>query len=169
MPFLLRSVKRRRWLTKADSPDDPALSKLPDGERQGEVFLDLQAEGNELSVWLVSDTKDNLDEVITAIAAGTGRDFLSNIDYVLFDYEDVAAICTAVVPSPGATAYEPGIDLHRDISLLTASQLHSLATKLAVEVKRVQQKRVAALVKEAVGNNLIAVDRLTETMRGSLR
>lgn len=56
MPFLLRTVKGRKWY------HDPDLLWLREGDMPADTLTDLRTEANKPSLWYVEDDKSNLSQ-----------------------------------------------------------------------------------------------------------
>ena len=69
MPLFLRIIRKAKWYKNEQVP------WLPEGELQADTLTDLSTKSNELSVWHIEDDRSNLEQVVTALAAG--RDHLN--------------------------------------------------------------------------------------------
>ena len=166
MPFLLRSVKRRHWLTRGENPTDPGLQGIPQNERPAEVYQDLcDKTGNELSVWYVTDEMDNLEDVVTAIA--TTRDTIELVDYVLLQYTDVERVCP-IAASSGETAYGRANHWHRDLRHVCARQLATIACDLSIQLGRKNYSQVNDLLRRRAASGELQSDILRESLRAKL-
>lgn len=98
MGFLLREIKRPRWLKREELP------WLAEGELQADVLADLKTNDNRLSVWSIDDQKLNLDRVIAAVAVT--RDHIEKLDYALFQDDTLSALSIQIEPTKGTTPDE---------------------------------------------------------------
>ena len=162
MPLFFYRVAQARWLWGEDVP------WLPPGELQAEVFLDLQARDNVLSVWYIMDDESNLDRVIAGLAAK--RDSVSNLDYMLINQQLVTDMSIGVLTSDGSTADTKANEWHRDLGKLSISQLVDIAYLLRRQgrLARCPQKRVRALLEMAVSSGHIAYDQLSDGIKAKL-
>ena len=99
MPTFLRVVQKSRWHSK------PEWNGWQSGDLQGDALLDLQTKGNALSVYHVGGVA-GVDRVVTALAAT--RQFVSNLDYVVFDDAPLASSNIDFVQSNGETPDKGG-------------------------------------------------------------
>lgn len=141
MPYLLRVVRRGRWLPVSE----PWYS---DSDLQGDCLNDLKTDQNILSFWFVDEQRSNLEGVICAIAAG--REHFAPVDYALLSQPEVEKMGRLEV-TPGASPFSEANDLwHRDLQQLTLSRLCGLAhtVKAGNSIQRVPEKRSEQLVRE---------------------
>jgi hypothetical protein len=116
MTLFLRAIRQGRWHEQAWlTGDDTPASTL----------LDLEARGNILSVFEITDFCD-VDRIAIAIAAG--RDYPGNFDYAFFEDAALATIGIDAVDTPGATPDPVVNQVHRDLKDLTTGKIGSLAT-----------------------------------------
>jgi hypothetical protein len=162
VPFFLHRVTQDRWLWGEDVPC------LPPGELQSEVFLDLQAKDNVLSVWQITDDESNMDRVLAALAAN--RDDVSHFDYMLIDQQLVTAMNIGVLSSPGDTRDALANSWHRDLGKLSASQLLAIAYLLRRQGRLVRcpKKRVHTLLETALSSGHILFDQLNDGIKRKL-
>ena len=159
MPFLLRKVKRTRWL------NDDAIDWLPHDEPQADAFHDLTTGKNTLSFWEIEDDQSNLQRIIAAMAANC--DALSNIDYVLVDRRAVESAQIELDQVPGETVDAEANRLwHYDLVHLSAAKLLELARhiKRFATFARCKEPVVLELIARSVASTHFDVQALP-TMR----
>jgi len=145
VPLLFRKVRQAKWL------EDKNLTWLPVGELQADALTDIATDnGNELSVWVIDDSKSNVQQVIVALAIQ--RNVIANLDYVLIDVAALDTLKIAMEPSPGNTIYEQAKHWHVDLVELSAAKLFQLANHIQVNCKpvRIQEREVIRYIAEAV-------------------
>ncbi len=140
MTLILRKVKKPRWLK-----DDENLRWLAREEPQADALRDLETSGNKLSVWLVTDDKTNLNDVVVALIA-TG-DLVSHFDYVLIDYNVLDRLGVRVENAEGETPHELANQWHVNLPELSAAKLLQLA-------REVQSGSAPARIPEKVARQL---------------
>jgi len=147
VPYLLRSINKRKWDWSAGNPPwliGDAIPAAPFGDVSPSA-------DSELSVWWVPDDKSNVHRVVTAIAAG--RQHPDKFDYALieegalrelgFVLQQVAESC----PDPQASE-----QWHHNLKQLTADDLRRLVDliKRTAELDRVQGPQVKKLLTAAL-------------------
>ena len=154
MPQLLRAIRKRRWSTEEE------ISGLSQGEIQADALGDLVTKNNTLSFWYIKDDRSNLETVIIALAAN--RDTISNLDYVLFNIDLVSEIGIKIEANEGGTPYDKANHWHRDLVGLSATQIVKLAEIISLhsDKKRISEKQILNLIKDAVKNGDIDMARL---------
>ncbi|MDA2926836.1 hypothetical protein MYX78_06320 [Acidobacteria bacterium AH-259-G07] len=151
MPFVLRTIRKARWykplwLSPTDIPADP--------------LGDLQTKDNCLSVWKIQEDYSNWDLVITALAAN--RQYLSNLDYAVFDEKLILEHEIRTQPSRGVTPLVEVNDWHLDLVELSGHKLVSLTKSIMENAKigRVPEKNIIELLREALKAGQIRADQL---------
>lgn len=154
MPLLLRKVRKAKWL------EDKNLPWLPTGELQADALTDIATDnGNELSVWVIDDSRSNVQQIIVALAIQ--RNVIANLDYVLIDVAALDTLRIARRRSLGNTIYEQAKQWHVDLVELSATKLFQLAKHIQVNCKpvRVQEREVVRYIAEAVLQDQIELAR----------
>jgi hypothetical protein len=144
VPLLLRKIRKSKWY-KSD-----AVPWLEEGELQADSLVDLATKGNRLSVYLVDDDHENLEQIVTALAAAC--DYISDFEFALFNEEAVHGTSIKVEETAGDTP-DPVVNTwHRDLSELTANKVIALATVISTQAvrKRLLSRRVLELLVDAV-------------------
>ena len=118
MPTFLRIVQKSRWHPK------PEWNGWGHDDLQGDALLDLQTKGNALSVFSVDEGAE-IDRIVSALAAT--RQYLSNLDYVVFDDVSLMSSGIAFIHTDGATPDKEVNDVHYDLVDLTISKLVQVA------------------------------------------
>lgn len=162
MPQLLRAIRKTRWYNSSN------ITWLTRGEIQADPLGDLATSQNTLSVWQVEDDGSNLEQIITALASG--RDSISNLDYAVFDLNLLCGIGIDIKDEPGVTPYEKANIWHKDLIELTGRKLVKLAEAMLTnaEIKRISEKEILRLIKEAVANGRIAQAKLKPSISKKL-
>lgn len=160
MSFVLRQVRKNRWYK------DEAASLLSVNDVPADPLGDLQTQSNKLSVWLIDDKKSNVDQIVTALAAG--RDAPSNLDYALLDAKYLKRSRLKIKHSEGGTLDNSVNEYHSDVTELSGIRLVRLARVFLrfAEIKRIPEKNVKELVQQAIKSRRIDANRI-KWMRGS--
>jgi hypothetical protein len=138
MAVLLRTINKARWFTEW----------LPRGEVPADALVDLRSTDNELSFWLVDESRVNLDAVIVALAAN--RNYLSKLDFAVIDEADVAALGIRSKQTEGDTPDDAvNKTWHRDLVELTGTKVIRLAERLEAQ-PRVSEKKVKEMLLKAL-------------------
>jgi hypothetical protein len=157
MPFLLRSINRRRW---------DKVAWLEEGRAQANALWDLRTEENKLSFWHVKDDKSNLYQVAAAIAAG--RDAPDKFDYALFDQSLLEKISVRLVRTSGRSFHKEADKYwHRDTTELSAQNVAEIANMIMEygTKDRIWPTDIVKLVKEAVSSGVIDVTPLKDRLK----
>jgi len=149
VPLFLRIIRKAKWYKNEQVP------WLPEGELQADTLTDLSTKSNELSVWHIEDDRSNLEQVVTALAAG--RDNIASLDYALFDQQTLLAINIKIKETKGGSPDEKVNSWHRDLVELSATKLMALAKVIQTEaVKgRILPKDIIRLIKQAIASGQI--------------
>jgi hypothetical protein len=166
LPYYFRKISKTKWYTAADGVKH---SWVPADERQGDCLSDLRTTENALSFWHVDDGLLNLNDVILANAGASTS--LQHVDYVLFEAEDVDAICEAMVHSEGISPHtRANQKWHRDATRLTAGQVYRLTRDAGIHsICRVQRKAVRSLLEDAVEKGVLEAEKMDSGLRSDLR
>jgi hypothetical protein len=161
MPLLLK-IRKAKWYKNDNVP------WLPENEIQADAVGDLRTTDNALSVWYILDRKENLEQVITALAST--RDTISNLDYALFEDYVIAELGIRMKNTAGTTPAPNANSWHRDLIELTASKLINLANAIMAEAEKSRFSRMAIreLIRNAVDHNKIELARLKPGIRSEL-
>jgi hypothetical protein len=125
---------------------------------------------NCLSVWFLDDAKNDLNDMVAALAAS--REKADKLDYVLFPQSHLDAAGIEVCTASGHTPDEQINEQHRDLTHLSAAKVCALATSVwheNLEIKRVDEQRVVQLVADAVGRGRIPLEKLRPKLRDDVR
>jgi len=141
VPFLLRRIVFERW--------DPAVTEL-DSPLPSDPLADLVTKRGNLSLWLVTDDRLNLDQVITAVAANAG--VVSNVPFVMIQHSLLEEHGFRIVESRGNTPLSEAANEHRDVVGLDAARLVDLAElfRRHGEFAEYSEARVRQLLAQAV-------------------
>jgi hypothetical protein len=147
MAYLLRKIRKTRWTQKVDW--------LFDEDIEADPLSDLATKDNELSVYHVTENKDNLHQVIAALAVSSNE--LSNIDFALFDESMIVELGIKIKRTKGGLADDRVNNWHSDIYELSASKVLELAKsiKKKATIERKMPKEVLAVVADSLENNLL--------------
>jgi len=157
MPFLLRTIKKRRWDKE---------TWLNEGKAQANALGDLQAKENRLSFWHVHDNKSNLDQVVAAIAAG--RDVPEKFDYAIFDQNLLKKNNIGIEETAGDSFHKEADEhWHRDTGNLSAENVAEIANIIMKDgmKERIYASDVVRLVKKEVKSGAIDVSPLKERLK----
>ena len=148
----LRVVRQRRW---AVFPD---IAWLTPRELQADAMLDLQTRGNHLSVYRV-DSQAEVERVVAALAAN--RDHVANLDYAIFDDDELLEQPIEITQSPGETANV----LHHDIGELTVGNVALLAKVIASgDHTRVHRRDIQEMLSRALRSGDLVLDRVRPSL-----
>jgi hypothetical protein len=141
VPFLFRRIANERW--------DPAVTEL-DSPLPSDPLADLVTKRGNLSLWLVTDDRSNLDRVITAVAANAG--VVSNVPFVLIQRSLLEEHGFRIVESRGNTPLSEAVNEHRDVVGLDAGRLVEMAELFRRHgvFEEYSESRVRLLLAEAV-------------------
>ena len=142
MAYLLRSVKKNRWLPLL--PDDvPADS-----------FWDLRTDAGTLSVYEVNSGDDALiARCVAALVVKTTHLEILHLAFV--DRALVETLGVGIKQSPGDVPDELVSAVHRDITNLTGRNLVELAIGFAGDLRQYNLARVAAAINESLDQRWI--------------
>jgi ribosome recycling factor len=164
VPFLLRTIRKSKWY------NHEGTSWLAEGELQADALDDLKTINNSLSVWLVDDNRENLEQVVIAFAAN--RSDLAQVDYVLFDKKILSDLNIKFEKSPGDTPNEEvNLNWHMDLVELTASKRFELAMTIMAKAEkaRVSKKTIERQILEAVKSKQLNLDKMDDTLQTKIR
>jgi hypothetical protein len=168
MAFALRKIDHKvLWDA---TPTEDEKSWLAAGQLRADALQDIATEGNELSVYLVEEEKEELiNRIIGAIAAN--RERVDKVDYIIFDAAILAKLKITVLPTPGATLDSVVNDCHRDLVQLTATTLADLGNSMQRDgrIRRKQDKEVGRLINSCLKAGYMDEGRLAESIRIKLK
>ena len=151
-PILLRKIQKSRWFGRVN---------IAAGEAPADALKDLETSGNKLSVWLVDENELDVRRVITALAAS--RDHVTNVDYVVLDYEVFEGMKLKLEIARGNT-HDDGANQrwHRDLVELSATQVANFANAVVAKGKkaRATERDVISWIQTAVAAGHIDRERL---------
>ena len=135
---------------------------MPPDEIQADALGDLQTKNNALSVYRVDNDSDT-KRVVVALAAN--RDAPANLDYAVFDGDDLPTIGVKLNRQEGATPDVEANKLHYDVEDLTAKGLAQLARVVSsAEHGRIPLKKVKGWLKDALRSGSLERERLKESL-----
>ena len=148
----MRVTRQSRWMIHPD------LDWLPPGDIQGDALQDIETSDNKLSVYRVENEEDT-KQVVFALAAN--REFLSNLDYAIFDDSNLTVAGIVIQQQDGQTPHDEANKLHYDLSELTARRLVLLAQAVASgEHCRVPWKDIKIGLQQAIRSRTIDRDKI---------
>ena len=160
MADFLRAIKRARWIR------DPSWTWLGANEVHAGAIFDLETEDNALSVYKVQGKAD-ITRVVDALAAN--REFVSSIDYVVFDDASLIASGITFSFSPGETPDSYVNQMHYDIINLTASQLAEVALAVWLGGRdRILEKKIKDRLKQALANQSLDRQKMKDKLLAKL-
>lgn len=162
MPFLFRQIKKSRWY------NSDAQSFLQNDDIPADPLGDLQTKNNELSIWFVDDTKSNLEQIATALAAK--RDAVANVDYALLDFQYIKELGFKIKNSKGGTPDKDINEFHKDIIELSGVKLVSLAKVFFqyAKIERIPEKKIIGFIKIAIETERIPRSEVKPAILGKL-
>ena len=165
MPYLFRTINKRRWDWGGNNPP-----WLPRGAVPGAPFGDVAPSSESvLSLWWVEQDESNVHRVVAALAAG--RQHFDKFDYALIDEAAVRGLGIKVQavaePCPDQVA---STRWHRNLIQLTADNLHALVSliKARAKLNRLLGPEVKALVKDGLEAGHLERARINPALRESL-
>lgn len=164
MPLLLRKIDKKTVWNREEKP-----SWLDNEQVPANTLCDLQTKENCLSVWVVEENLSNLEDIVTAISCT--RDFLTKVDYALFDMKYCLSLGIDIEESEGNTPDMCSNKWHRNLIELSVSKIAELAKVMYrhAKIDRVKESRVRNLIKRALGTKgRIDSERLSKYMKNSL-
>lgn len=156
MPRLLLKVHKILW-EKTSLP-----SFLQKGDIPADCLADLNTEKNELSAWYIEDDGANLNRVLTALAATCS--FISNFDYLLFDYAIVTGLGLTINKTDGETPDSvANSSWHRDLTELSGQNVLKFALTIFYDsnVQRIPERKIGEWLRGAVANKEVDPSKLT--------
>jgi len=150
VPRLLIKVKKAVW-QKTKLPSFLASEDVP-----ADCLADLRIKDNKLSVWYVSDDDSNLKRLLTALAAS--GDYLTNVDYLLFDYAIVSKLRLRIRKTDGGTPdRHANREWHHDLVELSGRNVLDLAVTMLYDsaMGRELEKTLSGWITKAIANNEI--------------
>jgi hypothetical protein len=165
MPFVLRKISRAKW---RDIQTHPAGVPPVPLERlmRADVFSDLKTDNDLLSVWHIEDNLDNLENVLTALAANCER--FTHVDYVLLGHDVIETLRIDTKLTDGASFDQNVNQWHRDLDIGTAGKLMELAREIYSRPdarQRMPEKKLKNLLLGAVSTGRIEKSKLKEPLR----
>ncbi len=155
MAKLLIKVKKAVW-QKSGMPSFVGSNDVP-----GNCLADLRIANNELSTWYITDDRSNLRRVLTALAANS--EFVSNIDYLIFDYSVVAELGLEIRKTVGRTPdRHANREWHHDLVNLSGRNVLRLAVAMFhnSDLGREFPRTVSAWIREATERHEIDISLL---------
>lgn len=165
MPLLLRKLDRRvRWYKERVAPWLEMEGDIP-----ADPLADLRTTDNALSVFLVEDSRVNLDRI--AVALASKRNHLKNLDYLLFDFQVISESNIEVKISKGDTLDDQVNDCHRDLVGLSGLKLVALARAILTsnyKTGRFLPEQILGPLNEAVSSGRIDREKLPDGIRDKI-
>lgn len=164
MTYLLRTINKNRWYR------DKSFEWLENGDVPSEPLCDLPPKSNQLSVWEIDNEQNNLERLLTAIAAN--RDKLDKIDYLLFSPDIVSQIDIDTSKTDGILPDNDVNKWHVSLQNLSVNQVADLVTCIwlspTTQSHRLMPKKVADLIIDAINNGHISLDDLKPKLRETI-
>jgi len=159
VPFILRTIRKGRWLPNKGSETQE--------ERFARALNDLQlSEDNKLSIWYVEHDHSNLERLVTAF--GANRDHLDNVDYILLDDQWLLELGIQSEQTEGNTPdQEVNQRWHYDLVEISADS-HQALTKALLDqghISRILPKQLLRLIEQAIVSRYIDFDKLKPDMQ----
>ena len=142
----LRKIRKAKWYRNQNVP------WLGSDDLQADTLGDLETKDNKLSVYQISNSNENLEQVVVAIALTC--DHITNVDYALINEEDLDSLKLKCVRTNGDTPDENVNLLHYDLVEITANKILDLAYVIKrSEINRLTEKRVKQIAANALNQN----------------
>lgn len=156
----LRSIAKKRWDINPDVP------WLKPNELKADVFKDLPVSDGALSIWKIDE---RVDAERVSIALAAKRDYLSAVDYVVFDGSVLDTSQFTLQNIAGDTPDGAINDLHFDLQFLTSEKLAELAHIIAKGYKaRILQKQVKARLLDGLDRGLLKSEAFNRNLLSKL-
>lgn len=142
---------------------------LKPGDVQADSLGSLQTKDNELSIYLLDDSDEQLDRIVAAVALT--RDYLSHFDLALAP-EDILGKCEVETGETYGDTLDDGVNAwHRDLVSLTSTKLVNLAAAIRNEgdIRRYNDTKVGAAIEASVSADYVNKAQINEKLSGSLR
>lgn len=160
MATFLRVVQKNRW------HPETGWNGWQTGDIQGDALLDLQTKGNALSVY---DVEGGLDAERIVVALAAGRQFLSTLDYVVFDDAPLASSSIDVVQTSGDTPDSVVNLVHYDLKNLTVGKVVRLARIVSGnDRKRITKAQMKGKLKKALDNQWLDSSMISGDLLGQV-
>ena len=155
MCFFVRNLKKGTWCERL--PDNPETVR-PD------ALKNFATEQDRLSVFECDGEKQHADRV--AVAVATGRNRLTEVEYILFGDDLNTELGIQVEKSEGRTKDKVANSHHRDLTISSANQLAELVTNVCARsaVTRLEAFEVAPLLLCAIESGRIDRTHLHEQL-----
>lgn len=155
MSSLLIKIQRSRWYRTGLPP----FIKKPD--IPADCLADLNIQENSLSLWYIEHDKSNLRRVLTALAANCN--FVSNVDYLLFDGTIVTTLGLKIEKTDGGTPDKlANRSWHHDLIELSGRKIVDLAHAIFFDstTERIPKAKISVWLKEALERSELDASRL---------
>ncbi|MDO8475726.1 MAG: hypothetical protein Q7W02_05935 [Candidatus Rokubacteria bacterium] len=166
MPYLFRSINKRRWDWGAGDP-----SWLPPGAVPAAPLGDLApTPSSALSLWWIADDKSNVGRVVAALAAG--RQHLDKYDYALIEEGAVRGLGIKVESAPETCPDQDASNRwHHNLLELTADKIFALVglIKSTSELDRLLAPDVERLLKEGLESGFLDESKVHSKLRERLQ
>ena len=162
MSKLVRKINKAKWMQVDIEANVPASADA--------ITNCMKTNLNTLSVWEIDDV-GNIDEAALAIVGSNTN--LDAIDLVVFDSEFIDANKIRVNNTEGDTAAIDKRNTHRDLADLNYDHLGILSRQVVNElredkVKRFTMGKLKQILREAIQEKRIDLDRLSEDIQKKL-
>ena len=148
----LRIIRHGKW-QKRPEPDWPKDIGLP-----SDAFGDIQTSKCRLSVYAVTDM---IGGQRVAMAMAATREWVSSIDYAIFEDSKLESLGISVQHTPGDTPDNAVNGMHYDLGNLTVRRLAQLAEIVAVgEIRRITESNIKTLLIDEISAGLVDVTRI---------
>lgn len=152
MPHILRKIDQKiNW-----AKDGEFAGYIPANEAPADALQDLKTSENRLSVWRIEDDRQNLPQVLAAVASR--RDNLQKLDYIILDFRYVHQNGLKMADRPGDTLdAEANSKWHLHLIELSASGLSRLANAMFAygEIHRAMERELVEHLRRSVANGHI--------------
>ncbi len=165
--YVLRGVNWNRWY-QAVEEKTVNENGVCEPRLMADVLLDMKTTGNNLSVYFVSDTPEQVLPVVVGLAAGKQR--LDRFDYVLFRPELLDQLQIKYRQSDGDSKHKEANKLHVDLEELTFYQLTELVLYIccdeSTQLRRVEKPIIGQEIIKAIRDGHIYQNDIGEKIHG---
>src|SRR5437899_11265127 len=166
MPYLFRSINKRRWDWSDGNPTWLAAGAIP-----AAPFGDVSpSPDSELSLWWIPDDKSTVHRIVTALAAG--RQHPDKFDYALIDETTLRELGFMLRQVPESCPDQDASNQwHHNLTQLSANDLRNLVNliKSTAQLERVQGPQVKTLLTTALDAGVLDEAKVNPKLRESLQ
>jgi hypothetical protein len=160
--LLIKVNSKTRWY-RSERPSYIGEDDIP-----ANCLLDLRPKDNALSLWLIEEYEENLQNVVTALAASC--QYPDSFDFLLFDASLIQEQYLQLLCTPGKTPLSRANQWHRDLVELSAKKLVNLAVAIyfRCEARRIFKNQIKSWLTESLKAGVLEAAKLDAKMSAAL-